>query len=56
MFENSVVDIWTCIEDHETLNILHFHVNDTSEEVTLDVKYMHEGESIDDHKEFSTDM
>jgi len=53
---NSVVDIWTHKEDFETLNILHFHVNDTSDSVTLDVKYMHEAENLDDHKEFGVDL
>ena len=31
-------------------------MNDTSDSVTLDVKYMHEGESLDDHKEFGVDI
>jgi hypothetical protein len=47
---NSTVDIWTHKEDFETLNILHFHVNNNSNHVTLDVKYMHEGETLEDYK------
>jgi hypothetical protein len=38
------------------LNIIHLHVNDTSEDVTFDVAYMHEGESLEDFKTFSVDI
>lgn len=48
--EGSTVDIWTQIDPtdqaFETLNILHIHVNDTSDEVTFDVAYMHDGEDL----------
>lgn len=53
---NSVVDIYTHREDNETLNIIHFHVNDTSDSVTLEVKYMHDNENLEEHKEFGVDM
>ena len=42
----TTVDIWTQVIDHETVNIIHFHVNDTSDSVTLDVAYLHEGEDL----------
>lgn len=32
------------------------HVNDTSEEVTFDLAYMHDGESLEQFEEFKTDM
>lgn len=54
--DESVVEVWTEKVDHETLNILHFHVNDTSEEVTIDTVYMHEGENIEDFTEFGNDF
>lgn len=54
--DDSVVEIWTEQVDHETLNIFHFHVNDTSEEVTLDTVYMHDGENIEDFMEFGSDF
>ena len=51
----TVVEIWTEQIDGETLNIVHLHVNDTSDEVTLDVAYMHSDELITDFMEFKTD-
>ena len=48
---NSVVEIWTSLIDTdaagETVNILHIHVNDTSDQVTFDTAYMHEGETLE---------
>ena len=35
---------------------MHIHVNDTSDEVTLDVAYMHSDEKIEDFQEFKTDI
>ena len=57
---NSVIDIWTETDPSdqalETLNIFHLHVNDTSEEVTFDVSYMHKDEAIDQFLNFKTDV
>ena len=44
---DTVVDIWAEIIDPETLNIVHMHVNDTSDSVTIDVAYMHEDETLE---------
>lgn len=49
------VTIWTQKIDSETLNIVHLHVNDTSDEVTLDVAYMHDEEKLSDFMEFKVD-
>lgn len=54
--QNSTMEIWTHQIDHETLNIVHIHVNDTSDEVTLDLAYMHSNEQIENHQEFKTDI
>jgi hypothetical protein len=54
--EGTVLDIWTSKIDEETLNILHIHVNDTSDQVTFDVAYMHDGEDISKFTEFSVDV
>lgn len=57
---NSVVEIWTSLvptdNAGETVNIMHIHVNDTSDEVTFDSAYMHEGETLADFQTFGTDM
>ena len=37
------VDIWTEVIDFETLNIIHIHVNDMSDSITMDVRYVNEG-------------
>lgn len=50
------VDIWTQVMDFETINIIHLHVNDTSDEVTLSVSYMHEGEEMKDFMTFGNDL
>lgn len=56
----STVEIWTQVDQSdaalETLNILHIHVNDTSDQVTFDVAYMHEGESLSQFMDFSKDL
>jgi len=36
----SVIPIWTNRVKQGMLNIIHMHVNDTSDEVTMDVVYM----------------
>ncbi len=38
------------------LNILHIHINDMSEEVTLEVSYMGDGESVALYNEFKQDF
>lgn len=44
----SIIEIWTQVDPSdqalETLNIVHIHVNDTSDMVTFDVAYMHDNE------------
>merc|ERR1712048_1482289 len=37
---NSIIQIWTHQFKPQILNILHMHVNDTSDEVSLDVRYV----------------
>lgn len=38
----SITKVYTCIYSTDMLNLLHIHINDTSEEVTIDVAYMTE--------------
>lgn len=38
------------------LNIIHVHLNDMSEEVTIDVAYMDEGQSLKEFEEFDVDI
>ena len=38
------------------LNIVHVHVNDMSEQVTLEVAYMGDGETLASYREFDVDV
>lgn len=48
--------VFTSEYKEDMLNIIHVHLNDMSEEVTLDVAYMSEGQSLKDFEEFSVDV
>ena len=39
----------------EVLNILHINFNDTNDETRVEIICMEEGQSADDHKEFTND-
>lgn len=39
-------------EEVKMLNIVHVHLNDSSEDVTIDVAYVEKGMKVDDFKEF----
>lgn len=51
----STVKIFTAEQSDSILNIVHVHVNDTSEEVVLEVDYMEDEQTIEDFKEFKAD-
>lgn len=53
--ENSVVLIYTSQYAHDMLNIVHVHINDMSEEVTLEVRYMGDGETLALYQDFKED-
>ena len=54
--QGSVVQLWTAEYKEDTLNIIHMHVNDMSDEVPVDVVYMHKGETVENHREFAYDV
>jgi hypothetical protein len=56
--------IYTTVHEHyetaksdgvKMLNIVHVHLNDSSEDVTIDVAYMDKGTKVDDFKVFGKD-
>lgn len=60
----SLMRLYSSIHEHyekpssdavKMLNILHIHLNDQSDEVTVDVSYMAEGQTIKDFYEFGND-
>ena len=36
----SVMKIWTSVPNKDMLNIVHVHVNDTAESVSIDLRYL----------------
>ncbi|CDW89559.1 UNKNOWN [Stylonychia lemnae] len=52
----SVTKIYTCEYLANVLNIIHVHVNDTSDEVSIEVDYMDDEQTIKDFEEFKTDV
>ena len=48
--------VYTSAFKEDMLNILHIHLNDMSEEVTIECSYMGEGQTIDDFKDFKVDV
>jgi hypothetical protein len=51
----SITRVYTHLFRPEMLNIVHIHINDTSEQVTIDVAYMQDGQSLKDFEEFKAD-
>jgi len=54
--QGSIVKIYSNEHAQGMLNILHVHVNDMSEQVTLEVAYMGDGETLASYQEFKTDV
>ena len=52
----SIIKLYSHVFRSDILNIVHIHVNDTSEEVTFDVAYMVEGQTLADMQEFTVDQ
>ena len=47
--------IYTCAQSPSILNIIHCHINDMSDSVTVDVDYMGDGELVSAYHEFNKD-
>ena len=43
---NDELKVYTTMYDKNTINILHFHLNDTSEDITIEANYLEEDEKI----------
>ena len=58
--QNSNIEVWTQIDPtdiaQETINIIHIHVNDTSDQVTFDLAYLHDNEKLGQHQSFAADF
>jgi len=51
----STVHIYTCEQSKSILNIVHCHINDSSDSVTVDVAYMGDGELVSAYHDFDKD-
>ena len=43
-------------KNQDMLNLVHCHINDTSDQVTMEVEYMVDDQSIKDFEDFKTDV
>ena len=52
---SSSIKVYTTLYSKDILNILHIHLNDTSQEITIDSEFLEKDENILNHKVFNTD-
>ena len=53
---NDPIKVYTTLYNKDILNILHIHLNDTSQEITIDSEFLENNEEILNHKIFTTDV
>ena len=52
---SSSIKVYTTLYSKDILNILHIHLNDTSQEIIIDSEFLEKDENILNHKVFTTD-
>ena len=52
---SSSIKVYTTLYNKDILNILHIHINDTSQEITIDSEFLEKNEPILNHKVFPVD-
>ena len=55
MVSSSSIKVYTTLYSKDILNILHIHLNDTSQEITIDSEFLEKNENILNHKVFTAD-
>ena len=55
LVSNDPIKVYTTLYNKDILNILHIHLNDTSQEITIDSEFLEKNENILNHKIFTTD-
>jgi hypothetical protein len=55
LVSTSVMKVYTALYNKDIINILHIHLNDTSEEITVDSTFLQRGQSVADEKNFPVD-
>ena len=52
---SSTIKVYTTLYNKDILNILHLHLNDTSQEITIDSEFLEKNDNIIEHKHTSRD-
>ena len=55
LVSSSSIKVYTTLYSKDILNILHIHLNDTSQEITVDSEFLEKDEDILNHKVFKLD-
>ena len=55
LVSSSSIKVYTTLYSKDILNILHIHLNDTSQEITIDSEFLEKEDSIINHKVFTVD-
>ena len=56
LVSNSVLKVYTTMFNKDIVNIIHIHLNDTSEEISVDSLFLDKSEMATDHKNFKLDF
>lgn len=55
LVSSSSIKVYTTLYSKDILNILHIHLNDTSQEITIDSEFLEKEDSVINHKVFTVD-
>ena len=55
LVSTSSIKVYTTLYSKDILNILHIHLNDTSQEITIDSEFLEKDENVLNHKVFTED-
>jgi hypothetical protein len=55
LVSTSVMKVYTALYNKDVINVIHVHLNDTSEEITVDSTFLQRGHSVTDEKHFPED-
>ena len=56
LVSSSLIKVYTTLYSKDILNILHIHLNDTSQEITIDSEFLEKEENVLNHKVFLNDV
>jgi hypothetical protein len=55
LISTSSLKVYTAMYNKDIINIIHMHLNDTSEEIAVDSVFLEKGQQVNDYKKFATD-